>query len=357
MPLTTVTRTTEFCRQLRDAHDEPLPESVAAAARRSLFNVIGTAVGAAHSPAVEAIVEAARELSAPGGSRVLGRSDTLDEHWAALLTGTAGHYDDFDDTHLATVIHPGAATLGALVAVGGHASGAEVLSAFALGCEAQLRIGNAISPNHYDRGWHITGTCGVFGAAVAAGLLLGLDGSGLEAALAAASTMTLGHREAFGSMTKPFHAGKAAANGVLAARLALGGFRGVDDPLGDEGVLTIFADAAVDGELFRPWTSDWELERNTFKPYPCGIVAHPAIDAAIEAGGAIVDPDAIEAVEVRCHPLVPELMGIVAPADGLQARFSARHGVAVGLLDGRGGAALSSPTRAPRNRTCPGCAN
>src|SRR4051812_12783730 len=258
MPLTTVTRTTEFCRQLRDAHDEPLPESVAAAARRSLFNVIGTAVGAAHSPAVEAIVEAARELSAPGDSRVLGRSDTLDEHWAALLTGTAGHYDDFDDTHLATVIHPGAATLGALVAVGGHASGAEVLSAFALGCESQLRIGNAISPNHYDRGWHITGTCGVFGAAVAAGLLLGLDGPGLEAALAAASTMTLGHREAFGSMTKPFHAGKAAANGVFAARLALGGYRGVEDPLGDEGVLAIFADATVDGELFRPWSSDWE---------------------------------------------------------------------------------------------------
>jgi 2-methylcitrate dehydratase PrpD len=346
MPLTAVTRTTEFCRQLRDAHDEPLPESVAAAARRSLFNVIGTAVGAAHSPAVEAIVEAARELSAPGGSRVLGRSDTLDEHWAALLTGTAGHYDDFDDTHLATVIHPGAATLGALVAVGGNASGAEVLSAFALGCESQLRIGNAISPNHYDRGWHITGTCGVFGAAVAAGLLLGLDGQGLEAALAAASTMTLGHREAFGSMTKPFHAGKAAANGVLAARLALGGFVGVADPLGDEGVLTIFADAAVDGELFRPWTSDWELERNTFKPYPCGIVAHPAIDAAIEAGGAITDAAAIEAVEVRCHPLVPELMGIVSPADGLQARFSARHGVAVGLLDGRAGLPQFSDARA-----------
>ena len=346
MPLTTVTRTTEFCQQLRDAHDAPLPEPAAAAARRSLFNVIGTAVGAAHSQAVDAIVSAARELSAPGRSRVLGRPEALDEHWAALLTGTAAHYDDFDDTHLATVIHPGAATLGALVAIGHDASGGDVLRAFALGCEAQLRIGNAISPSHYDRGWHITGTCGVFGAAVAAGLLLGLDGPGLEAALAAASTMTLGHREAFGSMTKPFHAGKAAANGVFAARLAQGGYRGVNDPLGDEGVLTIFADAAVDGELFRPWSSDWELERNTFKPYPCGIVAHPAIDAAIEAAAAIADTDAIEAVEVVCHPLVPELMGAVAPTDGLQARFSARHGVAVGLLDGRAGLAQFSDARA-----------
>jgi len=346
MPLTTVTRTTEFCQQLRDAHDAPLPEAAATAAKRSLFNVIGTTVGAANSPAVDAIVAAARELSAPGHSRVMGRPEELDEHWAALLTGTAGHYDDFDDTHLATVIHPGAATLGALIAVGRHASGSEVLAAFALGCEAQLRIGNAISSSHYDRGWHITGTCGVFGAAVAAGLLLGLDGPGLEAALAAASTMTLGHREAFGSMTKPFHAGKAAANGVFAARLALGGYRGIDDPLGDEGVLAIFADATVDGELFRPWSSDWELERNAFKPYPCGIVAHPAIDAAIEAGAAIADTDAIESVDVACHPLVPELMGTVAPADGLQARFSARHGVAVGLLDGRAGLAQFSDARA-----------
>ena len=95
----------------------PCPNPLRPPRDAALFNVMGTAVGAAHSPAVDAIVEAARELSAPGGSRVLGRSDTLDEHWAALLTGTAGHYDDFDDTHLATVIHPGAATLGALVAV------------------------------------------------------------------------------------------------------------------------------------------------------------------------------------------------------------------------------------------------
>jgi 2-methylcitrate dehydratase PrpD len=325
-----------------------LPEAATTAAKRSLFNVIGTTVGAANSPAVDAIVAAARELSAPGHSRVLGRPETLDGHWAALLTGTAGHYDDFDDTHLATVIHPGAATLGALTAVGHRATGSEALAAFALGCEAQLRIGNAISPSHYDRGWHITGTCGVFGAAVAAGLLLGLDGRGLEAALAAASTMTLGHREAFGSMTKPFHAGKAAANGVFAARLALGGYRGVEDPIGDEGVLATFADATVDRELFRPWSSDWELERNAFKPYPCGIVAHPAIDAAIEAGTAITDTDAIESIDVACHPLVPELMGTVQPADGLQARFSARHGVAVGLLDGRVGLAQFSDARAPQ---------
>jgi 2-methylcitrate dehydratase PrpD len=348
MPITAVTRTTDFCGQLTDAAATPLPPAVAAAAKRSLFNALGTAVGAARAPGVDAIVAAAARLSAPGTAEVLGRSDVLDEHWAALLTGTAAHYDDFDDTHLATVIHPGAAALGVLVALHDQAAadGDRCLRAFALGCEAQLRIGNAISPNHYDRGWHITGTCGVFGATVAAAVLLGFDSDALESALAAASTMTLGHREAFGSMTKPFHAGKAAANGVLAARLAMGGYPGLADPLGDSGVLTIFADAADDGELLRSWTDPWELESNTFKPYPCGIVAHPAIDAAVEAGRRIADPARIEAVEVVCHPLVPELMGRLQPEDGLQARFSARHGVAVGLIDGSGGLAEFSDARA-----------
>jgi 2-methylcitrate dehydratase PrpD len=347
MPISAVTRTADFCSRVLDAAATPLPAQVADAAKRTLFNALGTAVGAADSPAADAIIAAAQELSARGRVRVLGRLDLLDEHWAALLTGTASHYDDFDDTHLATVIHPGAATLGVLVALHdlSDIDGQGCLRAFAVGCEAQLRIGMAISPNHYDRGWHITGTCGVFGATVAAAVMLGLGCAELEAALAFASTMTLGHREAFGSMTKPFHAGKAAANGVLAARLARSE-PGFVDPLGDSGVLTVFADAADDAGLLRPWQSDWDLERNTFKPYPCGIVAHPAIDAAVAASQSITDKNAIEGVEVRCHPLVPELMGTLQPEDGLQARFSARHGVAVGLLDGRAGLAEFSDARA-----------
>lgn len=350
MPETVVMRSTtaEFCDRLVDAAAKPLPPAVADAARRSLFNVLGTAVGAALSPAGDAILAAAQELSARGSVPVLGRAAVLDEHWAALFTGTAAHYDDFDDTHLATVIHPGAATLGVLVALHDSVdvSGERYLAAFALGCEAQLRIGNSISPNHYDRGWHITGTCGVFGAAVAAGVLLGLTGSELRNAFGAAATMTLGHREAFGSMTKPFHAGKAAANGVLAARLAGAGYAGSDDPLGDDGVLTVFADAIDHDELRRPWEDGWELNLNAFKPYPCGIVAHPLIDAAVEASAQIADPATIEAVEVSCHPLVPELMGRVQPSDGLQSRFSARHGVAVGLIDGTVGLREFSDERA-----------
>ena len=356
MPETAVKRTTttEFCQQIVEAATKPLPSVVADAARRSLFNVLGTAVGAAYSPAADAILAAAGELSGPGSVPVLGREERLDEHWAALLTGTAAHYDDFDDTHLRTVIHPGAATLGVLVGLHGSVDvlGERYVTAFALGCEAQLRIGNSISPNHYDRGWHITGTCGVFGAAVAASVLLGLNADQLQAALGAAASMTLGQREAFGSMTKPFHAGKAAANGILAARLSEAGHAGSADALGDDGVLTVFADAIDHSELTRPWSAegaDWELISNTFKPYPCGIVAHPVIDAAVAASKQVSDAlkvEDIEAVEVTCHPLVPELMGILQPKDGLQARFSSRHGAATGLLDGSVGLRQFSDERA-----------
>ena len=334
MPATTGSVTTDFCAAMLDAAASPLPPEVSRAARRTLLNVLGTAASAAGSPAVTVLLAAAAEQGSAGDVQVPGLARTLDPYWGALVTGTAAHLDDFDDTHLATVIHPGAATLATVLSLAPETapSGAAFLGAFAVGCEAQLRIGNAISPAHYDHGWHITGTCGVFGAAVAASALLGLDAGAASRALSLAATMTLGHREAFGSMTKPLHAGKAAANGVLAARLAAAGLAGPPDPLGPGGVLEVLA-AAVDRGAFG---RGWELELNSFKTYPCGVVAHPAMDAAI-AVSSQVDPAEITAITLRCHPLVPELMGTLHPADGLRSRFSARHGVAVGLRFGRAG--------------------
>jgi 2-methylcitrate dehydratase PrpD len=334
MPATTGSVTTDFCAAMLDAAASPLAPEVSRAARRTLLNVLGTAASAAGSPAVTVLLAAAAEQGSAGDVQVPGVARTLDPYWGALVTGTAAHLDDFDDTHLATVIHPGAATLATVLSLAPETapSGAAFLGAFAAGCEAQLRIGNAISPAHYDHGWHITGTCGVFGAAVAASALLGLDAEAASRALSLAATMTLGHREAFGSMTKPLHAGKAAANGVLAARLAAAGLSAPPDPLGPGGVLEVLA-ATVDRDALG---RGWELELNTFKTYPCGVVAHPAMDGAIAVSDRI-DPAQITAITLRCHPLVPELMGTFHPADGLRSRFSARHGVAAGLLFGRAG--------------------
>ena len=330
-----------------------LAPAVARAAGRSLLNVLGTAVSAAGSDAVRVLLAAAAEAGGAGPVTVPGLARTLDPYWAALVIGTAAHLDDFDDTHLATVIHPGASALAAVASLVPETapSGAAFLGAFTAGCEAQLRIGCAVSPAHYDHGWHITGTCGVFGAAVAASALLGCDAGTTARALSLAATMTAGHREAFGTMTKPLHAGKAAANGVLAARLAAAGLAGPADPLGPDGVLEVLA-AGVDRDalgLGWPAGHRWELELNTFKTYPCGVVAHPAMDAAIIASARIAELAGraeISAVTLRCNPLVPELMGLEQPDDGLRSRFSARHGVAVGLLYGRAGLAEFSDTTA-----------
>ena len=154
------TVTEEFCAAMLGAARGPLGPAVARATGRSLLNVLGTAVSAGGSDAVRVLLAAADEAGGAGDVTVPGLARTLDPYWAALVTGTAAHLDDFDDTHLATVIHPGAAALAAVLALVPETtpSGAAFLGAFAAGCEAQLRIGCAISPAHYDHGWHITGT-------------------------------------------------------------------------------------------------------------------------------------------------------------------------------------------------------
>ena len=329
----------------------PLPSAVAHEAKRALLNVLGLAIGASHHAGVDAIVAAATELDEAGSIAIPGRDERVDAHVAALAAGFAAHVDDYDDTHLFTVIHPGAACMGVLIALAGETapSGDAALRAFAAGCEAQLRAGVSISPEHYDRGWHITGTCGVLGAAVTAALLLDFGDDALARAIRLASTMTLGQRDAFGTMAKAFHPGKAAADGILAARLAAQGLDAPRDVIEDErgfaAALSTRFDAA---QLLRASAAPWELSENTYKPYPCGIVAHPSIDAALQLG-ARVRPAEIVALRAHCHPLVVDLMGNLDPRDGLEARFSAVHGIAVALCDGAAGLAQYAEERVRRD--------
>ena len=341
-----------FAQGLYRLARRPLPEPVAKEARRSLINVIGTSIGACRHPGVDAILATARELGVHATAPVPGRSERVDSHFSALATGFAGHLDDFDDTHLATVIHPAASVFAVLTALAPETrpDGARALNAFALGCEAQLRVGVSISPQHYDRGWHITGTCGVIGCAVTAALLLGLDETGFAEAVAIAASMFVGQREAFGTMTKPYHPGKAAANGVAAARLAQRGQRAAADIFEASGGYSHSLSTRVDFEQMNgEFGERWELLFNTYKPYPCGIVAHPAIDGGLALSAQIGDVASIDAITLRCHPLVPELMGNPQPKDGLQARFSAIHGVAAALCDRQVGLAQYEDQRVTRD--------
>jgi 2-methylcitrate dehydratase PrpD len=323
----------------------PIPSEVVDAARRTLFNVLATTIGAAPGPAVDVVVCECGRIAPGGTSIVPGRIERLHPLDAALATGVGAHFDDFDDTHLRTVIHPGAVELATLVGLQGELperDASAILTAVAWGVEVQLRLGNAISPEHYDHGWHITGTCGPVGAATTAALLRGLDPRQTTVALALATRAAVGNREGFGSMTKPFHPGQAAVGGLRAADAAARGASWPGDTLaGPAGLTTRLAGGAfrVD-ELLGDLGTRWEILDNTFKPYPCGIVTHPAIEAAEALHDMLADsggPGTVEEIVLICHPLVPELTGNTDPVDGLQARFSTAHGVAAGLLLGHVG--------------------
>ena len=301
-----------------------LPREVRHEAKRALLNWLGCALGGCNDPAVDTALAGLREFAGPPQATVLGRRERLDILNAALVNAIGSNVLDFDDTHLRTVIHPTVPVAAAITALAEHVpvTGAQFLHAFVLGVEAECRIGLAVSPEHYNAGWHITSTCGVFGAAAACGKLLKLDEQQMTWALGIAATQAAGLTAVHGSMSKCFNMGHAARNGLTAALLAQKGFtsseRGIEAPRGFAHVLSPRCDlnAIVDGLGHR-----WELLENAYKPYPCGIVGHPIIDGCLELRSAHgIAPDAIERIELRVHPLVMELMGNPAPRTGLEAQ-------------------------------------
>jgi 2-methylcitrate dehydratase PrpD len=306
-------------------------------AHRTLLNWVGCAIGAARHESVESSIAAMKMLEPAPQASVLGRAEKLDMAGAALVNGISSHTFDFDDTHLKTVIHPAAPALLALAEKTG-ASGREVVDALVLGVDVECRIGNCMYPQHYDRGWHITGSTGTLGAAAACARLLKLDQHRTMMAIGIAASQPIGMREQFGTMTKPFHPGGAARAGLTAALLAANGFtasaRAIEAPRGYAQVVSTKNDwTEITGEL----GSRFEISFNTYKPFACGIVIHPTIDAAIQLRARGVKPADVERVELRVHPLVLELTGKKEPKDGLQGKFSVYHGFAAGLFFGRAG--------------------
>jgi len=315
-----------------------LPDEVAHAAKRDVINILACALYSARDPSLAILLslfdaEGGNERARIWGS---GRRTTLQN--AALANGYLAHLEDYDDTHFPTVIHPSAPTVPAAFALAEarQRSGREFLAAVALGVEACCRISLAVHPWHYDAGWHITGTMGVFGGAVAAAKLAGLGRAQIVASLGIAGSQAAGVREAFGSMTKPLHAGNAARAGVVAALLAEAGFTSAERIL--EGRRGVGAVLSSDRDLSRVTDGlgeRWEMLNNGLKPYACGVVNHPLIDACIdlrESDGFRLD--AIESIEADVHPLVLELVDLAEPHVGLQGKFSVQHCVAVALRDG-----------------------
>ncbi len=315
-----------------------LPERVVHETKRDIINLMGVALYSSVDPSLQILLDMFEAEGHNPRAGIWGAGKRTSLGNAALANGYTAHLEDYDDTHFPTVIHPSAPTVPAAwaLAEADGAGGKDVLTAVALGIEVCCRIGVALHPWHYDEGWHITGTMGVFGGAVAAGKVHGLSAGQMVAAMGIAGTQAAGLRESFGTMAKPMHAGRAAQAGVMATLLAKRGFTATTAIIeGRRGVAEVMSPGrdlarATDGLGER-----WELYQNGLKAYSCGIVSHPAIDAAIAVRSRPgFDPDAVASIEAQVHPLVPELMGRPEPQVGLEGKFSSQHCIAVGLIDG-----------------------
>jgi 2-methylcitrate dehydratase PrpD len=333
--------TRQLAAFVTESRIEAIPAGILAEARRSVLNYLGCALGGSVEPALDTAIGVLTPFSGPAKATVLGRTEAFDELNAALLNGIGSHVHEYDDTLPQNYIHPSVPVASALFAYASAnpVSGADFLHAFILGFEVESRIGDAVYPAHYEAGWHITSTTGVFGAAAATGRLLGLSTDQMVWAMGLAATQAAGIREMFGSMAKSFQPGRAAQNGITAARLAAANFTAGERALeGPRGFAAVTA-AAYDLHRIGDGLGEvYALSSNAYKPYACGLVVHPAIDGCSQIRERDrPDPMQIASIELRVAPLVLDLCNKRELRRALESKYSIYHAAAIGLARGKGG--------------------
>lgn len=323
---------------------DEVPENVRHEAKRALINYFAVALAGATDPTLDKAVQVYQPFFNSGQATLIGRGERADILNAAALNAMGANVYDYDDTHIPTIIHPTAPVAAALFAFSETrpVKGADLLLALLLGIEAECRIGNAISPFHYGRGWHITSTCGVFGAAMAVGKLLALASEQLCWALGSAACQAGGLVEGLGTMAKSVSVGNAARNGMLSALLARNNFDGPSQPLeGKYGFLRVFGDQPDFTAVTAHLGATWEISNTAYKPYPCGVVLNPVLDACLalaarpemrHAGASDID-----LIELTGHPLLRQRTDRPHARNGRESQVSAQHAAPVALLRRRAG--------------------
>ena len=335
--------TSQIAHYAVDTSLDQIPPDVRKEARRALLNFVGCALGGADHEAMQIILQALGPVSGSGLAQAIGRVEPVDPLLGALLNGVSSHVHDYDDTTPNNYIHassPVASPLFSFASVN-KLTGAELELAFIMGFEVMSRVGNAMYPSHYDAGWHSTGTMGSIGAAVGIGKLLKLSQEQMTHAIGLGATQSSGLREMFGSMAKSFHPGRSAQSGYMAALLSKQGFtsgmHGLEGARGLLAVQSVDADASI---ITHRLGDDFALMGNTYKPFPCGLVIHPIIDACIQLREKhLINPIDIAHVRLRVEPLVKDLCDKKDIHTGLEGKFSAYHAAAIGLLFGKAGLA------------------
>jgi 2-methylcitrate dehydratase PrpD len=316
-----------------------IPAPVRHEAKQALMNFFAVALAGCRAGPVEIALQSLAEFSNREQATVIGRRERMDALSAAFLNAAAANVLDFDDTHLPTAIHPTAPIAPALFALAElrPVRGPDLLLAFILGVEIACRLGGAIFPGHYTKGWHITCTCGVFGAAAGAGRLVGLDAERLVFALGHAATQSSGLCEALGFAAKSIGVGNAARNGLWSVLLAEKNFDGPPEPIaGVQGFLTAMAEPPDWASLTEGLGESWAIAQNAIKPYPCGFVIHPFLDCVLDWRRAHPRV-AVERVTLSGNPLLSDRTDRPDISTGREAQVSVQHAVAAALVFGAAG--------------------
>lgn len=314
-----------------------------ASARRFLKDCYGCILAGAYEKATMIAREYGRSLSCRPAASVIGAKGLRTSPCtAAMINGVAAHIHDYDDVSTTVTGHPSVVVLPAALAVGEAqgASGADVLRAYITGVEVMALMGRAFNPQHYSRGWHNTGTLGIFGAAAAAGQLMGLDRGQLVHAFGIAASRSAGLKGNFGTMTKALHAGLAASNGIFSAQMAQYGFTSNPDIMEMEGgfayVTTGALDRAAVDRFLDAGDSEFLTPGLAFKPYPSCKGTHNGVCAILELreqyGFRASD---VERVQVGCQPIALDLLKYPNPSTPLEGKFSMNYCLACALLYGR----------------------
>ncbi len=343
--------TREVASFIVDGARGDLPDELLEIGRKSILDGIGLAIAGSVARSGRIVQDYLDKQNLAGNATVIGTAQRVPERFAAFANGIGVHADDYDDTQLAMqedrvyglLTHPTAPCLPAALAIAEcrNSAGHEFTLAYHLGVEVESKIAEAISPRHYQHGFHSTATCGTFASAAAAAKLNGLDLETTVRALGMAASQAAGLRENFGTMTKPFHAGRAAEAGIIAVDFATAGWTATDRILeSPRGFFQAhgggYALDAIRGKLGKPWT--FIDPGISIKPHPSGSLTHPGmttiLDLILEHD---IRPEDIDRVAVGTNHNMPNALIHHRPVDELQAKFSMEFCIAILLLERRGG--------------------
>ena len=345
--------TREAARFVLDTEASGVPERVGDLARASILDGLGLALSGSVAESGEIVHDylAATGVTGSGETTVIGTGLRAAPRFAAFANGVAIHADDYDDTQLAVaedrvyglLTHPTAPVLPSALAVAEQLglSGADMLMAYLVGVDLECKIAEAISPRHYQHGFHATATCGTFGSAAAASRLRGLTVEQTQRALSIAGSQSAGLRENFGTMTKPFRAGRSSESGVVATDFARAGWSASPEILeAPRGFFQAagggYDEGAIRGTLGSPWTFD--SPGVSIKPHPSGSLTHPGMTEMLRLIHAHdIRMEDVVRVRVGTNHNMPNALIHHRPVNELQAKFSMEFCMAILLLERRAG--------------------